>query len=148
MDTKQLCGATPKKKARPQLIAPDWLVGIMDKETELRLGIKSMLSQYDHYFTRAPHTRYWLVVVDNHFEDCYSFFIYMQRFKAKLTKSYEIACFKRDKGLYEHFLSSLKQHSNLSVEYRDTNHLILPDTEVQQDLIHGHSNLKAFPKIH
>ncbi|MEG6531332.1 hypothetical protein V6C66_11285 [Lacticaseibacillus paracasei] len=47
----------------------------MDKATELRLGIKSMLSQYDHYFTRAPHTRYWLVVVNNHFEDCYSIFI-------------------------------------------------------------------------
>lgn len=79
-------------------------MGIMDKDIEMRLGIKSMLSQYDHYFTRAPHTRYWLVVVDNHFEDCYSFFIYMQRFKAKLIKSYEIACFKRDKGQYEHFL--------------------------------------------
>lgn len=130
------------------MIVPDWLVGIMDKDIEMRLGIKSMLSQYDHYFTRAPRTRYWLVVVDNHFEDCYSFFIYMQRFKAKLTKSYEIACFKRNKDQYEHFLSSLKQHSNLSIEYRDTNHLILPDTEVQQDLIHGHSNLKAFPKIH
>ncbi|MEN3115976.1 hypothetical protein [Lacticaseibacillus paracasei] len=120
----------------------------MDEATQLRLDIKSMLSQYNHYFTRAPHTHYWLVVVDNHFEDCYSFFIYMQRFKAKLTKSYEIACFKRNKDQYEHFLSSLKQHSNLSIEYRDTNHLILPDTEVQQDLIHGHSNLKAFPKIH
>lgn len=72
----------------------------------------------------------------------------MQRFKARLSKSYEIACFARDKGKYEHYLASLKLHSNLSVEYRDTNHLILPDTEVQQDLIHGHSNLKAFPKIH
>ncbi|MFT8417179.1 MAG: hypothetical protein ABF639_14315, partial [Lacticaseibacillus paracasei] len=98
----------------------------MDKETELRLGIKSMLSQYDHYFTRAPHTRYWLVVVDNHFENCYSFFIYMQRFKAKLVKSYEIACFARDKGQYEHYLASLKLHSNLSIEYRDTLHLIHP----------------------
>ncbi|MGE9133941.1 hypothetical protein [Lacticaseibacillus paracasei] len=113
----------------------------MDKETELRLGIKSMLSQYDHYFTRAPHTRYWLVVVDNHFEDCYSFFIYMQRFKAKLSKSYEIACFKRDKGQYEHFLSSLKQHSNLSIEYRDTRHLIKPDKMIDYDPFHGHNSL-------
>ncbi|QOP57258.1 hypothetical protein N4T21_15830 (plasmid) [Lacticaseibacillus paracasei] len=110
----------------------------MDKETELRLGIKSMLSQYDHYFTRAPHTRYWLVVVDNHFEDCYSFFIYMQRFKARLSKSYEIACLKHDKGVYEHYLASLKKHSNLSIEYRDTRYLICPDKYIQNDLIHGH----------
>lgn len=113
----------------------------MDKETELRLGIKSMLSQYDHYFTRAPHTRYWLVVVDNHFENCYSFFIYMQRLKAKLVKSYEIACFARDKGKYEHYLASLKLHSNLNVEYRDTLHLIHPDSDVFEDLIHGHNHL-------
>ena len=113
----------------------------MDKKTELRLGIKSMLSQYDHYFTRAPHSRYWLVVVDNHFENCYSFFIYMQRFKAKLSKSYEIACFARDKGQYEHYLASLKLHSNLSIEYRDTLHLIRPDSDVSEDLIHGHNHL-------
>ena len=110
----------------------------MDKETELRLGIKSMLSQYDHYFTRAPHTHYWLVVVDNHFENCYSFFIYMQRLKAKLVKSYEIACFKRDKSLYKHYLASLRQHSNLNIEYRDTRHLICPDKYIQKDPIHGH----------
>ena len=113
----------------------------MDKDIEMRLGIKSMLSQYDHYFTRAPHTRYWLVVVDNHFEDCYSFFIYMQRLKAKLIKSYEISCFKRDKGQYEHFLSSLKQHSNLNIEYRNTRHLIHPDSDILEDLIHGHNRL-------
>ena len=65
----------------------------------------------------------------------------MQRFKARLRKSYEIACLKRDKNQYEHYLASLKKHSNLSIEYRDTNHLILPDTEVQLDLIHGHNNL-------
>ncbi|MCI0373546.1 hypothetical protein [Lacticaseibacillus paracasei] len=112
----------------------------MDKETELRLGIKSMLSKYDHYFTRAPHTRYWLVVVDNHFEDCYSIFIYMQRLKAKLVKSYEITCFGRYKRQCEHYLVSLKKHSDLNIEYRDTNHLILPGAEVQQDLIHGHGN--------
>ena len=111
----------------------------MDKETELRLGIKSMLSQYDHYFTRAPHTRYWLVVVDNHFENCYSFFIYMQRLKAKLVKSYEIACFKRDNGLYKHYLASLKQPSNLRVDHRDTEYLIQPDTKISLDLIHGHN---------
>ncbi|EPC92923.1 hypothetical protein Lpp27_17614 [Lacticaseibacillus paracasei subsp. paracasei CNCM I-4648] len=69
----------------------------MDEATQLRLDIKSMLSQYNHYFPRAPHTRYWLVVVDNHFKDCYSFFIYMQRLKAKLIKSYEIACFNHSK---------------------------------------------------
>ena len=74
----------------------------MDKATELRLGIKSMLSQYDHYFTRAPHTRYWLVVVDNHFEDCYSFFIYMQRLKAKLVKSYELANFNASRCNIRH----------------------------------------------
>ena len=110
----------------------------MDKETELRLGIQSMLSQYDHYFTRAPHTRYWLVVVDNHFEDCYSFFIYMQRFKAKLIKSYEIANFDHLNEQYLAYLTALKQHSNLSVEYRDTNHLIRPDNVTKIDLIHGH----------
>lgn len=110
----------------------------MDEATQLRLGIKSMLSQYDHYFTRAPHTRYWLVVVNNHFEDCYSIFIYLQRFKAKLSKSYEIAGFARDKGQYEHYLASLKKHSNLSIEYRDTRYLICPDKYIQKDPIHGH----------
>ena len=63
----------------------------------------------------------------------------MQRFKAKLSKSYEIVCFARDKGQYEHYLASLKKHSNLSIEYRDTDHLIIPDVEVQQDLIHGNN---------
>lgn len=113
----------------------------MDKETELRLGIKSMLSQYDHYFTRAPHIRYWLVVVDNHFENCYSFFIYMQRFKTRLSKSYELACFARDKGLYKHYLDALTKHSTLSVKYRDTRYLIYSDSYTFEDLIHGHQHL-------
>ena len=111
----------------------------MDKETELRLGIKSMLSQYDHYFTRAPHTRYWLVVVNNHFEDCYSIFIYMQRLKAKLVKSYELANFQRFEMQYQAYLKALKQHSNLNIEYRDTSRLIHPDNVIKVDLIHGHN---------
>ena len=65
----------------------------------------------------------------------------MQRFKAKLSKSYEIACLKRDKNQYEHFLSSLKQHSNLNIEYRNTRHLIHPDSDILEDLIHGHNRL-------
>ena len=113
---------------------------IIDKETELRLGIQSMLSQYDHYFTRAPHTRYWLVVVDNHFEDCYSFFIYMQRLKAKLIKSYEIACFNHSKEDYRNYMTALQQHTHLSVYFRDTHRLIHPDKVIKVDLFHGHNH--------
>lgn len=108
MATKQLCVVTSKKKARSQLIVPDWLVGIMDREYELTFANKSMWSQYDHRFTQAPHTRYWLVVVNKHIENCYSSFIHMQWLKEELVKSYVMPFFKRDKGQYEHYLFCLK----------------------------------------
>ena len=107
----------------------------------MTVEIKKMLAAYDHYFTRAYRHRYWLVVVDNHFADCYSFFIYTQKLKMQLVKSYEIACFKHDEATYNQFLSALKEHSNLSIEYRDTRHLIKPDKMIDYDPFHGHNSL-------
>ncbi len=104
-------------------------------------AIRKMLEAYDHYFTRVFHYRYWLVIVDNHFENCYSIFIYTQKLKARLVKSYEIACFKHDEAIYNQFLSALKEHSNLSIEYRDTRHLIKPDKMIDYDPFHGHNSL-------
>ncbi|GAN37034.1 hypothetical protein LC0644_1623 [Lacticaseibacillus paracasei NRIC 0644] len=75
MATKQLCEVTPKKKARPQLIVPDWLV-----------------------------------IIDNHGENCYSIFRYMQRLKAKLVKNYEIAIFERLDEQSLAYLNALTQY--------------------------------------
>lgn len=97
-----------------------------------------MLDLYDRYFIRAYRYHYWLVIVDNHFDGVYSIFLYTQKIKAQLVRSYELLTFAKDENRYQQVMTALKQHSKLSIEYRDTRHLIHPGTSVVQDTIHGH----------
>ncbi|WP_243674253.1 hypothetical protein [Lentilactobacillus kisonensis] len=40
---------------------------------------KELIENYHHYFKRIPRNLYWLVIVDNHFNDRYYFFLYNQK---------------------------------------------------------------------
>lgn len=113
----------------------------MDSKDEQRMYqiIHTMQENYEEYFTRKYHYRYWLVVVDNHFEDIYSIFLYTRKQHTQLLRSYELVHFKRDQADYRYIMSNLREWSNLSVEYRDTKHLIHPGTDIVQDTAHGHS---------
>lgn len=99
---------------------------------------KKLITQYRHYFKRLPHYQYWLVIVDNHFNDRYYFFLYNRRFKTKLVRSYELLALVHDKQKYQQVLADLKSVSQLSIEYRDTAHLVEPTPEIKVDKIHGH----------
>lgn len=108
--------------------------------------IREMLKLYDHYFTRAYRYRYWLVVVDNHFDGVYSIFLYTQKLKSRLVHSYELLMFSNEDDNYRLVMTALKKHSKLTIEYRDTRHLIHPGTSVVQDTIHGHSSHNQIQK--
>lgn len=113
----------------------------MDSKDDQRMYhiVHTMQENYEKYFTRKYRYQYWLVVVDNHFEDIYSIFLYTKKQRTKLLRSYELVHFKRDPEDYRHVMNNLREWSNLSIEYRDTKHLIHPGTDIVQDTTHGHS---------
>lgn len=108
--------------------------------SETRLIIKKLKTNYQRYFLRAYQYQYWLVIVNNHFEDVYSVFLYTQKIKTKLTRSYELVYFSRSDQQYQDVQTALKQFSNLSISYRDTPHLIHPGRNVALDRVHGHNS--------
>ncbi|WP_155287374.1 hypothetical protein [Lacticaseibacillus zhaodongensis] len=99
---------------------------------------REMRANYEHYFLRKYRYLYWLVVVDNHFEDIYSFFLYTRKQRTKLTRSYELVHFARDPVLYKEMLAALRRMSKLRIEMRDTRYLIHPGTDITHDTVHGH----------
>lgn len=100
--------------------------------------------EYHQHFTQAYRYRYWLVVVNNHFEDVYSIFLYTQKQTAKLSRSYELLSFKRDPKTYARIMAHLKQISHLSIEYRDTHHLIVTGPMPTTDPVHGHGQATTY----
>jgi hypothetical protein len=104
----------------------------MLKETQV------LLQNFDRYFLRKYHWRYHLLIVDNHFFDCYSFFLQAQRQHEQLSHSYDLLEIPRNPQLYQQVLMALKQHTQLRIEFRDTHHLVHPGVDRQQDLVHGH----------
>lgn len=105
---------------------------------------KELETEYKNRFKRLYNTRYWLVVVDNHFEDIYSFFMYNQKVRTKLQHSYELVHFPRDPKLYGIMIKKLKLLSKLSIEYRDTKHLIHPGKDITYDAVHGHGKSQSY----
>ena len=79
---------------------------------------------------RKYHWRYHILVVDNHFYNCYSFFLQAYHYPDKLHYSYDLVEFEHNKAKYGQVLKDLKEHNHLSIEYRDTDHLVHPGTDV------------------
>lgn len=109
-----------------------------DLPKQTRLIIKMLRENYDRYFTRAYRYRYWLVIVNNHFEDVYSIFLYTQKIKTKLERSYELVNFKRNDVVYDDVLAALRTFSHLNITFRNTQHLVHPGHDVEYDKVHGH----------
>lgn len=102
--------------------------------------IKQFQQNYEHYFTRERGFRYWLVVVNNDYDGVYTVFLYAQVLKKRLIRSSELVEFPNTKRiLYEEVLAAIKAETNLSIVYRDTNHLVHPGNDVQVDQQHGHA---------
>lgn len=100
---------------------------------------KMLIENFDNKFLRKYHWRYHILVVDNHFYDCYSFFLQAYHYPDKLHYSYDLVEFDHDKAKYGQVMKDLKAHTNLSIEYRDTHHLVHPGTDVVFDPSHGHA---------
>ena len=90
------------------------------------------------YFLRHYQWRYHILVVDNHLFGCYSFFLQARRNHTKLVHSYDLVEFKHDPELYREVLHDLKAFTNLTIEYRDTHHLVHPGMDIKSDMVHGH----------
>lgn len=99
---------------------------------------KTLIANLNKHFLRKYKWRYHILIVDNHFFDCYSFFLQAYRFGDKLHHSYDLVDIPHKKKLYEQVLRDLKQHSQLSIEYRDTHHLVHPGEDISVDKNHGH----------
>ncbi|GAA2983727.1 hypothetical protein [Lentilactobacillus parakefiri] len=100
---------------------------------------RELIEKYRQSFKRIPNYQYWLVIVDNHFNDRYYFFIYSRKLKTKLVRSHELLALVHDRHKYQQVLADLKKISHLSIEYRDTAHLVEPMPEITTDKIHGHN---------
>lgn len=99
---------------------------------------KTLLENINKYFTRKYGWQYRILVVDNHFYNCYSFFLQSRHGHDKLHYSKDLLEFKRGKSKYGQVIKDLKDHYQLTIEYRDTHHLIHPGTDIIHDLSHGH----------
>lgn len=99
---------------------------------------RTLIENFDKYFLRKYKWRYHLMIVDNHLFNCYSFFLQAHREKEKVIHSYDLLEIPHKQGLYKQVLADLKKHTQLSIEYRDTDHLVHPGVDIVKDLSHGH----------
>ena len=99
---------------------------------------QQLLTNFDRYFLRRYQWRYHLLIVDNHFFDCYTFFLQAQRAHDRLIHSYDLLEIPRHAALYEQVLADLRQHTALRIEFRDTHHLVHPGTDIVHDVNHWH----------
>jgi hypothetical protein len=99
---------------------------------------KLMLKNLNHHFQRKYNWRYSILVVDNRFYSCYSLFLQAHHHPDLLHYSWDLVEFEHDKAKYGQVMRDLKQHCNLSIEYRDTDHLVHPGTDIVFDASHGH----------
>lgn len=100
---------------------------------------RKLIDVYHHYFKRLPRNLYWLVIVNNHFNDKYYFFLYNLKIGTELLHSHELLALVHDEAKYKQVLADLKAESNLRIEYRDTSHLVEPTAEITTDKVHGHN---------
>lgn len=99
---------------------------------------KKLIENFDKYFLRKYHWRYHLLIVDNHLFHCYGFFLQAQKSDERLIHSYDLLEMPHDKELYQQVLVDLRSHTELSIEFRDTHHLVHPGKDIVRDLMHGH----------
>lgn len=99
---------------------------------------KQLLANFDRYFLRRYQWRYHLLIVDNHFFDCFTFFLQAQRLHEQLIHSYDLLEIPHQQELYQQVLTDLKQHTALRIEFHDTHHLVHPGTDIVHDVNHGH----------
>ena len=102
---------------------------------------KELITNLDRYFLRKWGWRYKIIVVNNHYFDVYSFFLQSWKSSEMLRHIYDLVEFTRNESKYEEVIKDLKEHSKLTIEYRDTHHLIMPGNYVNQDSEHGHGHL-------
>ncbi|KRK72888.1 hypothetical protein [Lacticaseibacillus nasuensis] len=100
---------------------------------------RTLIENFDRLFKRQYGWRYKILIVDNHFYHCYSFFIDYYKHGQKLHYSDDLLEIPHDPVLYRRVLADLKAHTNLSIEYRDTHHLVHPGTDITFDASHGHA---------
>lgn len=90
------------------------------------------------YFLQKYGTRYWLVLVDNHFDNLFSLFIYSRYKRDQLVKSHEVVSLSRNKMPKAELIKIIRKSSQLTLEFRDTRHLINIVEPVHFDPKHGH----------
>lgn len=100
---------------------------------------RELKAQYDHYFLREYRYRYWLLIVDNHFFNCYYFFIEKQKSHTETIHSHELLALEHDPEKYKQVLKELKSFSKLRIEFRNTHQLVHPTKDINNDRIHGHN---------
>lgn len=104
---------------------------------------KTLLANLDKRFLLKYHWRYHILAVDNRFFHNYSFFLQAYHYPDMLHYSYDLVEFEHDKAKYGQVLKDLKEHSNLFIEYRDTDHLVHPGTDIVFDASHGHAGYQG-----
>ncbi|WP_054718754.1 hypothetical protein [Lacticaseibacillus manihotivorans] len=100
---------------------------------------KQLLVKIDEKFQRKYNWRYHILIVNNHFMDEYLFFMQSYKHGTKLHYSDDLLEMPRDKAKYGQVLKDLKEHCKLSIEFRDTHHLVHPGTDITFDASHGHA---------
>lgn len=99
---------------------------------------KTLIQNFDHHFLRKYNWRYHLLIVDNHLFSCYSFFLQANRKNDRVIHSYDLLEIPHNESMYKEVLKDLKKHTQLRIEYRDTDHLVHPGRDIVKDLAHGH----------
>ncbi|MCI2172530.1 hypothetical protein [Schleiferilactobacillus perolens] len=116
----------------------------MKGQVQMLQESKLLLDRYDHYFTREPNTRYWLVIVNNHYDQMYGFFLYSQKGQEVTVYSHELLALPFSQDLYSQVYRDLQDHSDLPVEYRDTDDLVENVPAVEFDPLHGHRHSTVY----
>ena len=101
---------------------------------------RELIANYDKYFKRLYRWRYSILIVDNQFFDCYSFFMQAHKDPDRLHYSYDLLGIPHDKQLFLQVLGDFKKHSKMSIEYRTSapGRLIANEPLITEDLVHGH----------
>ncbi len=99
---------------------------------------RQLLANYDRYFLRKYRWQYHLLIVNNHFFDCYSFFMQAHRTGDALHYSYDLLEMPRVEATYQQVMADLRAHSKMRIEFRDTHQLYMPEKPITEDPVHGH----------
>lgn len=106
---------------------------------------KTIISNYDRYFVRKFRYRYWLVIVSNYYLDLTTFYLYSKPINRPLTSSHELGYIPfKNKIDFTATLNALKDHSKLTIEYRDTRTPLHPEPVTVTDNYHGHGSSTTY----